>query len=61
MNQVEKWSWKMDWCKKSGLAPAHYINWNNAEEAYNKEHEQKWRAYYPILLKPLSPIVMVQA
>ena len=34
--KVEKWNWKMDYCKKKGFSPAKKIFWNEAEEEFNK-------------------------
>ena len=33
----KKWYWKMDWCKKNGLAPAKKEIWELAEKAYNEK------------------------
>jgi hypothetical protein len=29
-----RWHFKMDWCKKNGLAPANAEDWNRAEAAW---------------------------
>ena len=31
----QKWSWKMDWCKKNGVPPANKYWWDAAEKAFN--------------------------
>ena len=33
---TNKWLWKMEWCKKKGLAPAKKEVWKQADEAYRK-------------------------
>jgi hypothetical protein len=32
--EEEKWAWKMNWCKKMGLAPAQKHAWDKAEDAW---------------------------
>lgn len=32
---MDKWSWKMDWCKKNGVGPGSFGMWDLAEKAWN--------------------------
>ncbi len=32
---MDKWSWKMDWCKKNGVGSGSFGMWNLAEKAWN--------------------------
>lgn len=38
---MDKWAWKMDYCKKKGIPPAQKWAWDQAEEVYNKSLEQE--------------------
>lgn len=33
---MDKWSWKMDWCRKNFLSPANDWVWSMAERAWNE-------------------------
>lgn len=37
LGNVEKWFWKMDYCKRNGLPPAQSWAWDKAEEALKLE------------------------
>ena len=40
VTKYEKWIWKMAWCRAMSLNPAFQLNWEKAEEAYNKALEE---------------------
>lgn len=33
---MDKWSWKMDWCRKNCISPASYGIWDLAEKAWEE-------------------------
>jgi hypothetical protein len=37
---IEKWIWKMDYCKSIGFPPAHKWAWDKAEITYQKQLEE---------------------
>jgi len=35
IEREKKWRWKMEYCKKQHIPPAHSWAWDEAEKAYN--------------------------
>lgn len=33
---MDKWSWKMDWCKRNGVGPGSFGIWGQAEKAWEE-------------------------
>lgn len=44
---VAKWLWKMDYCKKQGLAPANQSCWELAEQKWVEAQSTKPRTKFP--------------
>ena len=38
--EIHKWVWKMEWCRRQGLPPAFVWVWEEAEKAY-REYKRK--------------------
>jgi hypothetical protein len=41
IDDLEKWIWKMEWCRKNGWNPADKIFWDMAESQYQNHKEKE--------------------